>query len=160
MSYVVGIDPGRESGAIAFLPMDIDKPVVVSDLPLDDTGQIDVLRLSKLLKSRPVLSAVVERVHGTPKQSATTGFVFGEVYGRILATLALAGISTHLVAPSRWKAGMRLAGNPGKERSRLLALRLYPRARGLELKKHHNRAEALLIAHHHLYGPLTRETAA
>ena len=50
-----------------------------------------------------------------------------------------------LVEPSKWKRALHL--NSDKEASRQLAIQLFPHAHErLVLKKHHQRAEAMLIA--------------
>ena len=54
------------------------------------------------------------------------------------------------VTPGVWKKHFKLTGT-GKEESRLRALELYPELHDqLKLKKHHNRAEALLMARWYL----------
>lgn len=60
--------------------------------------------------------------------------------------LATLGISTHIVSPMKWKGYYSLGRE--KDQSRELAQRLWPDA-PLNLKKHHGRAEALMIARYY-----------
>ncbi len=77
-------------------------------------------------------------------------FTFGAAYGVCIGVVAGAGIPYVLVAPPKWKAHFRLQGKP-KEAARELALRLYPEAGPkLNLKRHHGRADALLLARYAL----------
>eukprot|EP00798_Chlamydomonas_sp_ICE-L_P015945 gene15945-22079_t len=58
----------------------------------------------------------------------------------------MAGFSANTVPPRHWKADWDLVGKD-KEESRLLAINVFPHFKDmLKLKKHHGRAEALLIA--------------
>jgi len=79
----------------------------------------------------------------------------GRCFGQIEGLLAGFGIPYENVAPRRWKRAMvrDVEGTDQKARSVLAASRLWP-ALDLSLKKHHNRAEAALIAE---YGRITRE---
>ena len=54
----------------------------------------------------------------------------------------------HYVTPREWKRHFNLG--PDKEQARALAIRLYPKLRGLHLKKHQGRAEALLLGRYFL----------
>ena len=69
----------------------------------------------------------------------TIGFGYGLWIG-ILATLE---IPYTTVRPAQWKKAFSLGKD--KEASRLRAMQLYPGA-DPRLKKHHDRAEALLLA--------------
>lgn len=67
--------------------------------------------------------------------------------GVIQAVLDIAGIETHAVQPQTWKKLFGLGG-ADKADSLDMARSLYPGLAGeLRLARHHNRAEALLIAH-------------
>ena len=140
---LIAIDPGSSSGAFAVF---FDSgSVAVGDLPAVD-GQLDPSFLSRLLVESGVSNAIVERVASMPKQGVASTFRFGVAVGIIHGVLAARGVPMHLVTPQVWKKSLGLRG-PDGEASRSLAIRLYPGVEGLHLKKHHNRAEALLIGH-------------
>lgn len=74
--------------------------------------------------------------------------------GIVEAVADIARIEIVTVLPQTWKAHFGLTRKKGekpeavKERGRQLALTLYPSlAADLKLKKHHNRADAVLLAH-------------
>lgn len=61
--------------------------------------------------------------------------------------LAMAKISTRMVSPQAWRSRLLRDTDKSKDSSRLVAMRLFPQiASQLQLKKHHGRADALLIA--------------
>jgi Holliday junction resolvasome RuvABC endonuclease subunit len=138
---VLGVDPGSVSGAWAFIEDNLEP--VVGDIPVADK-MVDVSSLAVVIdRFRPDF-AVVEAVHAFPGQGVSSSFRFGQGFGMILGCLGALGVPVQLVNPARWKKHYRL--NRDGEASRALALRLYPTVRGLDLKRHHGRAEALLIA--------------
>lgn len=142
---LLGIDPGSVSGAYALLDISADgRTVHVDDLPVVDR-MVDGAEFARIIKRSKPDCAIVEQVSAMPKQGATSGFRFGKGVGIIEGVLLGMGVRTHLVPPSKWKPTLRLS--PDKERSRALAIRLFPEAEGLHLKKHHGRAEALLLAY-------------
>ena len=74
-------------------------------------------------------------------------FTVGLGYGAWLGVLATLRLPYTAVRPVVWKKAFSLGKD--KEASRLRAMQLYPGA-DLRLKKHHGRAEALLLAHYGL----------
>ena len=88
-----------------------------------------------------------------PKQSAMSGFYYGQTNGRIQATIILAGIRLHRVQPSAWKKfyGIRGVGKVGskdaKGTARIFAGNRFPQSRDLFKRvKDDGRAVAVLIA--------------
>lgn len=150
--YVLGIDPGS-SGAVAVLnPRGnalevVDVPTVLAYKSSKTRRMLDASgfarMVAKFVQSSSPLIAVVEDVRAMPGQGVASMFSFGKSFGIALGVLAALQISTELVPPERWKKHFRLGKD--KEQARALATRLYPTVE-LELKKHQNRAEALLIA--------------
>ena len=66
-------------------------------------------------------------------------------YGVWLGIVAALSVPVEFVTPQCWKKYYNLG--PDKEASRAAALQLFPsQANELKLKKHHGRAEALLLA--------------
>ena len=78
-----------------------------------------------------------------PKQGASSTFSLGDSFGAARAVVATMGISLTYVTPAAWKKHFKLPSD--KEMSRALAIRMFPSA-PLNLKKHADRAEALLMA--------------
>jgi len=138
---ILGIDPGQ-SGAVAKLSKDY---IGVEDLPIVDgvvnpAGLLDLLTVIRWDYDH----AYVERAQSMPKQGVASTFKYGVGYGAILGVLAALQIPYTLVSPRVWKKAFHLIGKD-KEASRKLAIQWYPGA-DLHLKKHHGKAEALLIA--------------
>jgi hypothetical protein len=140
---VMAIDPGAVSGAFALFHS--DGHVEAGDMAVVD-GQLDAAAFARLVRSSHASIAVVERVGAMPKQGVASTFKFGVSVGIVHGVLLSCGVPVHLVAPATWKRQMKLSGSD-KEAARAMAIRLFPRVEGLHLKKHHNRAEALLLGH-------------
>ncbi len=139
----MGIDPGV-SGAIAF--MENGYFLSVHDMPLIKEGnknQVDPYALARIIRSRKVTSANVEKVSAMPGQGVTSMFNFGRSYGVILGTLGAMNIYTNLIRPVEWKNKFDLIKKE-KDASRILAQELFPLA-PLKRKKDHGRADAMLI---------------
>lgn len=139
----IGIDPGV-NGAIAF--MENGYFLSVHDMPLIKEGnknQVDPYALARIIRSRNVTSANVEKVGAMPGQGVTSMFNFGRSYGVILGTLGAMNIYTNLVRPAEWKTKFDLIKKE-KDASRILAQELFPLA-PLSRKKDHGRADAMLI---------------
>jgi hypothetical protein len=138
---IAAFDPGL-SGALAILG-DFDE-VHLHDLP-QANSELDPSALARLLRAAAPRRAVIELVHSMPKQGVASTFKFGRSYWTILGVLGALSIPTVRVRPQTWKHHFGLLRQP-KDASRALALRLYPDLQGLHLKKHHGRADALLLA--------------
>jgi hypothetical protein len=128
---ILGIDPGV-TGGIAFL---LSSGAI-------EAGDVDTL-VRRIRNQRPRL-AIVERAQAMPKQGVSSTFKYGTAFGALCAVTALLEIPTHLVTPAKWKKHFNLDSD--KEKSRALAIRLWPGCRLFERKKDHGRAEAALIA--------------
>ena len=89
----------------------------------------------------------LEKVHAMPGQGVTSMFSMELGYGMWLGLLAAFDIPHTLVTPQAWKKVMMSGMGKEKDASRIRALQLYPHlSNDLKLKKHHGRADALLIA--------------
>jgi hypothetical protein len=73
----------------------------------------------------------------------SSSFSFGDSFGCCRSIVAANNIAITMVSPAQWKRYFKLEKD--KELSRALAVRLFPGAT-LHLKKHSDRAEALLMA--------------
>jgi hypothetical protein len=158
MKAFVGIDPGV-TGALAILPE--EGPTQVFDMPIlekmksKERSTIDVLGIQKLfaLPQGYDLTVILEQLHPQTKIGAVANFSMGESAGTLKTFLALHYHRVIQVLPAKWKKGMGMSAN--KDLSRQKAMELFPElADQLKLKKHHGRAEALLLADYgrRLYG--------
>ncbi|MCP4900083.1 MAG: hypothetical protein GY906_24195 [bacterium] len=153
----IGIDPGLD-GAIAAL--DGRGSLIVSDMPTFqiDRGKkkkrdIDRVRLSTILKNRPEAVdriVYIEKAQSMPGQGVSSMFSYGKGYGIALGILAAHQIPHFEIPPAKWK---KVLGVPlGKDGARALASQLFPNhADKWPLKKHHGRAEAVLLAYYALH---------
>ena len=147
----VGIDPGL-TGAVAFLRN--GEYVALFDIPTTLKGSGSVKQevepggLKRMflerLEGREDVAIALERVSAMPGQGSSSVFSFGDTYGCCRSVASLTGYPLYLVTPTTWKKHFGLGRD--KEESRALASRLFPGAE-LHLKKHADRAEALLMAY-------------
>lgn len=150
---ILGIDPGI-AGAVSVIEIvdgvDGTAPrcIAAADIPVLGTAaktRVDAIGLFNWIKTHNPDFAGVERGGSMPRQGVSSSFKFGRACGVIEAVVACCGIPMVLVEPSKWKRAFHL--NSDKEASRQLAIQLFPHAHDqLALKKHHQRAEAMLIA--------------
>ena len=150
-TLIIGIDPGLTGALAAIHPAgNID----FHDTPILKLGKKNTCNpsaMSALLReyqgSTEGLLVGIEKIHSMPGQGVASTFTFGEGYGIWLGILAALAISHELITPQAWKKGMMDGQAKDKDGSRLIALRLFPEsAEQLKLKKHHGRADAVLIA--------------
>ncbi len=139
---ILGVDPGL-SGAVAFY-FPVQGAVSVEDMPVA-AGDVDAASFAaRVAQMRPAV-AIVELAASRPGQGVASVFKFGYGFGILRGVIAASGVPLHLVSPAKWKRHFGL--NADKERSRALALRLWPtRADLFGRKRDHGRAEAALIA--------------
>jgi crossover junction endodeoxyribonuclease RuvC len=155
---IVGIDPGV-NGAIALLDNEV---ATVHDMPRDADG-IAGAKIYQLLSQWEPLEVYVERTHAMPKNGSKAAYSQGDTNGCLRTAVHILKIPLVWVTPREWMSHYSLFGGgfndlERKARSRWRAQELFPSlADQLGLAKHHNRAEALLIAN---YGRKTSITAA
>jgi len=152
MRWYAGIDPGLD-GAIAVLG---DGRLQVSSADIYDAPSAKIGNKSDFMVADMVnilqrypgeVLAAIERVHSMPKQGVASSFNFGRGVGYWIGILAALKIPYEEVTPQRWQADMLNGIQKTKDASRLRAMQLFPQlADKLNLKKHHGRADALLIA--------------
>lgn len=147
----IGIDPGL-TGAIAAVKEDgsfhsiYDMPTISKGSgsvknEVDPYGLRDLLQDVTLGEFKVVV--YLERVNAMPKQGSASTFSLGDSFGTIRGVLGGMTLPVEYVTPAVWKKHHGLSSD--KEMSRALATRKFPEAQ-LRLKKHADRAEALLIA--------------
>lgn len=89
----------------------------------------------------------LEKIHSMPGQGVRSMFSMGEGFGIWKGIIAARRLSLELITPQAWKKAMMSGMGKDKDASRQKALQLFPQlSEQLKLKKHHNRADALLIA--------------
>jgi hypothetical protein len=137
---ILGADPGT-TGAIALLTS--GTAIAVWDTPVVG-GELNADELARIVRDAKPGLAVIERVGAMPKQGISSTFKFGAAYGTLRAVIAACGVPQSLVAPVVWKRHYRLGAD--KEAARARAIQLWPGCGLFTLKKHHNRAEAALLA--------------
>jgi Holliday junction resolvasome RuvABC endonuclease subunit len=135
-SGFVGVDPGRSSGAIAYVSGSQAFTWTLKDKT--DSEIWDVFR--QLSHSFPT-TAVLERVHSMPRQGVSSSFKFGSSYGELKMALVASQIRFELVTPHAWQTAMKCKTGGDKRVTRELAQRLFP-----ELQITHQNADALLLA--------------
>jgi crossover junction endodeoxyribonuclease RuvC len=150
-----GIDPGVD-GAAAFIDTDAGT-VAVIDLPTGPHG-IDPVALQEWLTDAwGVRSVHLEDNRANGRNGSLANFSMGRSEGLIVAAVLCAGIPLWRVKPVEWQRAVGLSNvkaTERKEASRMRAREMYPEmANELRMKKHHNRAEALLIATYARRGP-------
>lgn len=148
----VGIDPGAE-GAIGFISGTrsavVDIPTLKVKRGKGKKTTFDypaIVRLFRPLNEFRELVQVVLEVPPPsmgPKTSAYAQFRLGCAYAMWPLFLIQKGFAIEETQPSVWKREMKLSTD--KETSRHIAMKRFPLL-PLSLKKHHNRAEAILLA--------------
>lgn len=150
---VVGVDVGL-GGAFGVLNHD-STFCMLEDLPVVARGRGRVKReldgngLANLLRpiARDIRLCCVEAPTAMPRQGSASTFSLGHSLGVVCGVIEGLGIPLVTVSPSAWKRRMNLSAD--KELCRATASRLFPQAE-LHLKKHADRAEALLLARYAL----------
>lgn len=152
-THFIGIDPGLTGGIALYVPDAVTESRVWA-MPIKG-GFVDAHTVSGICQDhyawRTSVQVLIELVHSRPRQAGV--FNFGLNTGIIHGVLGALGIPFQTVAPQKWKPAMGLQRHPdedykaNKERSRLVAIKLFPHlANDLKLKKDDGKAEALLLA--------------
>lgn len=157
MTITVGCDPGL-TGAIAFI--DSRGSVVIEDMPTIDLPgnglvkrRVDGLALARMVRTHcgaaesvHVVCEAVMTMGGKNNAVQTQGSLM-RTLGAIEAVFEVLRFPAVLVTPQAWKKHYGLGSDKGE--SLRIARELYPTAAdSLRLAKHHNRAEAVLLAHY------------
>ena len=147
---IIGIDPGLY-GAVAILAEDgavealYDTPTLTLRTSRGTRQEYAVPGLVALLEPYRGLPChvLIEEAQPMPGQGVRSMFTCGLGMGVWLGILAALALPHSRVRPQVWKKALGLGKD--KEAARLRAQQLFPTA-DLRLKKHHGRAEALLLA--------------
>ena len=146
----IGIDPGLY-GAVAVLAPDgtvkalAHVPTFTLRTSRGTRQEYDVPGLVAILEPYRGLPChvLIEEAQPMPGQGVRSMFTWGLGMGIWLGILAALALPHTRVRPQIWKKAFSLGKD--KEAARLRAQQLFPTA-DLRLKKHHGRAEALLLA--------------
>lgn len=142
---IIGIDPGSVSAAYAVLDPE-GQIVEVDDVPVVDR-MVDGSAFARIVGRLRPREAIIELVSAMPRQGVTSSFRFGLGVGILRGVLLSAGVPLYQVTAAKWKRYFAL-DNDG-EKSRAMAIRIWPTCEKLTRKKDHGRAEALLLARYH-----------
>lgn len=146
----IGLDPGL-SGALAVLTDEgallalYDTPMLTLSTSRGTRQEYDIPGLVTLLAPYAGLQAhvVLEESQAMPGQGVRSMWTTGYGFGIWVALLAALQMPHTRIRPAIWKRALGLGKD--KEQARLRAMQLFPTA-DLRLKKHHGRAESLLLA--------------
>jgi crossover junction endodeoxyribonuclease RuvC len=142
---ILGVDPGV-SGALAFFSTDQTDQVGVYDMPILD-GDVDPHLLHRLIGDRQPAMAMIERSHPHPKEGVSSVWRYASAFTTAVVVIKLLKIPLVFVTPAQWKKSLHLTKD--KEQSRARAIETFPYcAAAFQLKKHHNRAEAAMLAYY------------
>lgn len=146
----VGIDPGL-TGALAIIHEDgriefHDTPVLSLGKRNDHNLAEIVQILQRVDECGPAMAAL-ERVHAMPQNGTISAFSMGRSMTAWEMGMVALGITYEMIPPQRWKKALMDGQGKEKDASRQVAMRLFPSTiPHLSLKRHHGRADALLLA--------------
>lgn len=160
----VGIDVGI-TGAVAVLNPETndvrfyDNPVLEVKVGKKFKNVPDAHEMAVILEDiaeaaggKDNLLVSIEKVQAMPgggerSMGATSAFSFGMGFGMWLGVLAAIRLPHQQIHPATWKARCMSGLGKEKDASRQIAMQHYPRAaKDLNLKKHHGRADACMLA--------------
>jgi hypothetical protein len=148
----LGVDPGLD-GAIAVIHP--DGGIDLNDVPTIGGSRRDYEISAMQQIVMPIVMrygagqtrACIEEVHARGGNGSIASFSLGESRGIYRTLFTFLGVSLERIPPERWKRAMAIPVKLGKDASRAKALELFPALHAeLNLKKHHGRADALLLA--------------
>lgn len=154
MMRYIGVDPGL-SGAVACIYEDghhslHDMPILTFKKGKGMRREYDAQALHLLLgalinHNRMQCHVMIEQQGAIPKQGIASTFRTGFGFGVIVGIVNSLSAPHTIVNPKTWKKAMGVTAD--KQGVILRTKQLFPDAE-LPLKKHHGRAEALLLAEH------------
>lgn len=156
MTAVIGVDPGK-TGAVARY-CTAQRSLEIVDVPTLElvkgrkrTVRVNAVALAfrvQLLASRGADLFVLEQPMAMPGQGSASTFDIGRSFGMLEGIVATLKVRCEIATPVHWKRAMHVPA--AKDGVLARATQLMPEHAHLwPLKKHHDRAEAALLA---LYG--------
>lgn len=149
---MIAIDPGL-TGAIAHIDEQgfaqvYDIPVIEKSGKAKIKKMVDAKLLSHLIDELLINSndkILIEQVAAMPGQGVSSMFSLGDTFGVLRGVCESLGGKVEFIRPQEWKKHYGLGSDKGEalERARFMFPELLQE---LRLKKHHNRAESVLIA--------------
>ena len=121
---VIGLDPGRSSGAIAYAW----GPGRAVAWKLEDLTDRDIWELVRLL-AEMAIGAVLERVSAMPGQGVSSTFKFGSSYGELKMALVASNIRYEQKTPGQWQRAMNCLSGGKKNVTKARAQQLFPNVR-------------------------------
>ena len=133
------------SGAIAYYD---GEELLLWDMPIyakDKGNELDVHKLSHIIKDAAPDHCVLEKTTPIPGISGKAAYSMGKSEGAFVALFAAFNLPYTLIRPAQWKKDVSCPAD--KDAARKRASELLPQySHNWDLKKHHDRAEATLIA--------------
>ncbi len=154
----IGIDPGLDGAVCIIDPKkDIiiffDTPTLTIQRGKSKKREYNINSMAdffiEVSRSNPSarIKVALEKIHSMPGQGVRSMFSMGEGFGIWKGIIAARLLPLELITPQAWKKAMMAGMGKEKDASRQKALQLFPDLSDkLNLKKHHGRADALLIA--------------
>lgn len=155
----VGIDPGLDGALAAVFEGEvidlIDMPVFVGVRRSGTAREVNAFGVFHWLMNvgsseehkREKVYVMLEQSGSRPGEGVSSAHRNGVNWGIVAGVLAATKVSHVIVTPQSWKKAMGVKAE--KEHARMMATQLLPNsAWRWQLKKHHGRAEAALIALH------------
>lgn len=141
----IGIDPGQ-TGAAAIITARYTGEEYIDIIDYSDPQSLTP-EIKEWAETYNIILAVIEKVHAMKKQGVVSSFNFGVNFGIWQGILTTLQIPYSFATPQAWQKGL-FSKTDGDKKKRGLAVvrRLYPRSEFFKLEKHHNRADAMLIA--------------
>lgn len=168
---VAGIDPGLSSGGVAIVEMvdPASTPVLIATIDIPTIGdehrkRVDAAAVARFLIEHRAERVIIERAQAMPQrpdpsnpgaprkgQGSTSAFKYGRAVGALEAVPLVLGIPLDTVEVVVWRrhygfARNQHAGTTEKKHSTLALARDLFGEKHFKMAKHHNRAEAALIA--------------
>jgi len=139
---IIGVDPGRSSGAIAYAYTQQRRITGVA-WPVEKMTERDIWDLVRQLAPGAIL-AVLEQVHGMNpagrKAGSVSSFKFGASYGELRMALVASGVRLERVVPLKWQRALSCQSKGDKRVTKTKAQEIFP---GLRIT--HKTADSLLL---------------
>jgi crossover junction endodeoxyribonuclease RuvC len=149
---VLGVDTGAATGAWAAIS-GTEGVIALGDLPTHkialSTGRLrvefDPHGFAQVVRELRPRHAMVETVHGMPRQGVASTFRLGYSAGALYGVLATLEIPVTFCTPQKWQGHHHIQRGPDDAVKR--ALQLFPSLHSqLARKRDNHRADAILIA--------------
>lgn len=138
MKYnIVAIDPGYSNGGIAT----INTAGIAGAIKMPQS-ESEIREYFKSLY-HPQTRYIMEAVHASPQQGASTGFKFGEHFGYMKGVLPFIFQGGLLISPQKWQAALNCRTGGDKNISKARAQELFP-----DIKVTLATADALCLAYY------------